>query len=57
VVWVRHGSFAWLVLPAVRRAKVPVVALNLSPKAAIDYAAFNKMGSRTEMTGEWLEAT
>ena len=43
-----------VVLPAVRRAKVPVVVLNLSPKAAIDYATFNKMGSRTEMTGEWL---
>lgn len=42
------------VLPAVRRAKVPVVVLNLAPKPAIDYAAFNKMGSRTAMTGEWL---
>jgi L-arabinose isomerase len=28
--------------------------LNLSPGAAIDYAAFNRMGDRTAMTGEWL---
>ena len=42
------------VLPVVRRAKVPVVVLNLSPEMAIDYATFNKMGDRTAMTGEWL---
>jgi L-arabinose isomerase len=42
------------VLPVVRRAKVPVIILNLSPTPAIDYAAFNKMGDRTKMTGEWL---
>src|SRR5207302_251312 len=28
--------------------------LNLSPEAAIDYTAFNRMGDRTAMTGEWL---
>ena len=42
------------VLPVVRRAKVPVILLNLSPLAAIDYEAFNKMDDRTAMTGEWL---
>lgn len=42
------------VLPVVRRAKVPVILLNLSPEAAIDYANFNRMGDRTAMTGEWL---
>lgn len=42
------------VLPVVRRAKVPVVVLNLSPAAAIDYASFNQLGDRTKMTGEWL---
>jgi L-arabinose isomerase len=42
------------VLPVVRRAKVPVIILNLSPEPAIDYAAFNAMGDRTKMTGEWL---
>ena len=42
------------VLPVVRRAKVPVIILNLAPGAAIDYAAFNALGDRTQMTGEWL---
>jgi len=42
------------VLPVVRRAKVPVILLNLSPEAAIDYARFNRMGDRAAMTGEWL---
>jgi L-arabinose isomerase len=42
------------VLPVVRRAKVPVIILNLSPSAAIDYDWFNGLGDRTKMTGEWL---
>ncbi len=42
------------VLPVVRRAKVPVIILNLAPEASIDYASFNRMGDRTAMTGEWL---
>jgi len=42
------------VLPVVRRARVPVIILNLSPAAAIDYDWFNGLGDRTKMTGEWL---
>ena len=42
------------VLPVVRRAKVPVIILNLQPVASIDYAGFNAMNDRTTMTGEWL---
>lgn len=42
------------VLPAVRRAGVPVLVLNLQPDQAMDYAAFNRIGDRTRMTGEWL---
>ena len=42
------------VLPVVRRAKVPVIILNVQPAPAIDYTTFNKMGDRTAMTGEWL---
>src|SRR5450432_4248292 len=42
------------VLPVVRRAKVPVIILNLAPEAAIDCASFNSMNDRTKMTGEWL---
>lgn len=42
------------VLPVVRRAKVPVIILNLAPGAAIDYGAFNAVSNRQQMTGEWL---
>jgi L-arabinose isomerase len=42
------------VLPVVQRAKVPVIILNLSPEAAIDYEKFNKQKDRTKMTGTWL---
>lgn len=42
------------VLPVVRRCKVPVILLNLSPEAAIDYTRFNSLADRTEMTSEWL---
>lgn len=42
------------VVPVVRRAKVPVVLLNLAPGEAMDYAAFNRMPDRGQMTGEWL---
>jgi L-arabinose isomerase len=42
------------VLPVVRRAKVPVIILNLSPSAAMDYDWFNGLRDRTKMTGEWL---
>jgi len=42
------------VLPVVRRAKVPVVVLNLSPEPAIDYARFNQLKDRRAMTSEWL---
>jgi L-arabinose isomerase len=42
------------VLPVVRRAKVPIVVLNLAPEPAIDYAHFNALGDLTKMTGEWL---
>lgn len=42
------------VLPVVRKAGVPVIVLNLSPQASIDYEYFNSMGDRTAMTGAWL---
>jgi len=42
------------VLPVARQAKVPVVVMNLQPGEVIDFEAFNKLGDRTTMTGEWL---
>ena len=53
-LYVTTYALSSTVLPAVRRAKVPVIILNLSPGPAIDYARFNRLGDRTKMTGEWL---
>jgi L-arabinose isomerase len=53
-LYVTTYALSSTVLPVVQRAKVPVIILNLSPEAAIDYAAFNAMTNRTKMTGEWL---
>ena len=53
-LYVSTYALSSTVLPVVQRAKVPVIILNLSPEAAIDYSAFNKMADRTQMTGEWL---
>lgn len=53
-LYVTTYALSATVLPVVRRARVPVIVLNLSPAPAIDYAAFNRMGDRARMTGEWL---
>jgi len=53
-LYVTTYALSSTVLPVVRRAKVPVIILNLQPGAAIDYPAFNQLGDRTKMTGEWL---
>ncbi len=42
------------VLPVAQKAKVPIIVLNLQPVPAIDYEAFNALGDRGLMTGEWL---
>ena len=53
-LYVATYALSSTVLPVVRRAKVPVIILNLSPAAAIDYPTFNRLRDRTTMTGEWL---
>lgn len=53
-LYVTTYALSSTVLPVVRRARVPVILLNLAPGPAIDYDSFNKMGDRTKMTGEWL---
>jgi L-arabinose isomerase len=53
-LYVTTYALSSTVLPVVQRAKVPVIILNLSPEAAIDYTVFNSMSDRTKMTGEWL---
>ncbi|WP_348266649.1 arabinose isomerase [Edaphobacter paludis] len=54
VIYVTTYALSSTVLPIVRRAKVPVLVLNLQPTAALDYAHFNALTDRTAMTGEWL---
>ncbi len=53
-LYVTTYALSSTVLPAVRKAKVPVIILNLAPAGAIDYDRFNHMGDRAKMTGEWL---
>lgn len=53
-IYVTTYALSSTVLPVVQKAKCPIVILNLSPEASIDYASFNKMNDRTKMTGEWL---
>lgn len=53
-LYVTTYALSSTVLPVVQRAKVPVIILNLAPESAIDYAKFNQMTDRREMTGEWL---
>lgn len=53
-LYVSTYALSSTVLPVVKRAKVPVIILNLAPEKAIDYEKFNKLGSRTQMTAEWL---
>lgn len=56
LLFLHVGTYALssTVLPVVRRSNVPVVVLNLSPEAAINYDRFNQLPDRTAMTGEWL---
>ncbi|HET7896392.1 MAG TPA: arabinose isomerase, partial [Flavisolibacter sp.] len=53
-LYVTTYALSSTVLPVVQRANVPVIILNLSPEAAIDYDVFNRMADRIKMTGEWL---
>ncbi|MBD2754243.1 arabinose isomerase [Spirosoma sp. BT704] len=53
-LYVTTYALSSTVLPVVRRAKVPVIVLNLAPEPALNYTWFNNLGDRTRMTGEWL---
>ena len=54
LVYVTTYALSSTVLPIIKRAKLPVILLNMQPAAAIDYEQFNAMDDRTAMTGEWL---
>ena len=53
-LYVTTYALSATVLPVVKRAKVPVIVLNLSPEPAISYSEFNKLKDRTKMTAAWL---
>ena len=53
-LYVTTYALSSTVLPVIKRAKVPVIVLNLTPEAAIDYKSINQLNDRTTMTGEWL---
>ena len=53
-LYVTTYALSSTVLPVVQRVRVPVVVLNLTPAAAIDYDWFNSLNDRTRMTSEWL---
>lgn len=53
-LYVTTYALSATVLPVVQKARVPVIILNLSPEAAIDYQRFNAINDRVGMTGEWL---
>jgi len=57
IVFLYVGTYALssTVLPVVQKLNVPVVVLNLSPEASINYETFNSLNNRTEMTGTWLK--
>ncbi|MDX9975094.1 MAG: L-fucose/L-arabinose isomerase family protein, partial [FCB group bacterium] len=54
LLYISTYALSSTVLPVVQRVKAPVIVLNLQPVAAIDYGAFNAIGDRGRMTGEWL---
>ncbi|MCW0482388.1 L-fucose/L-arabinose isomerase family protein [Gaoshiqia sediminis] len=53
-LYVSTYALSSTVLPVAQRIKAPFIILNLQPVAAIDYEAFNALGDRGKMTGEWL---
>lgn len=53
-LYVSTYALSATVMPVLRKAGVPVIVLNLSPEARIDYKWFNDLNDRTKMTGEWL---
>lgn len=56
LIFLYVGTYALsaTILPVVQQAKVPVIILDLTPAASIDYEKFNALADRTAMTGFWL---
>jgi L-arabinose isomerase len=54
LLYVTTYALSSTVLLLAQHAGVPIIVLNLQPRAAIDYAEFNRLPDRTRMTGYWL---
>lgn len=54
-LYVSTYALSSTVMPVVRDLDVPFVVLNLQPVPQLDYASFNQLTDRGEMTGIWLE--
>jgi L-arabinose isomerase len=54
-LYVSTYALSSTVLPVVQRLGVPVIVLNLQPRAQLDYESFNQLSDRGKMTGLWLE--
>lgn len=53
-LYVSTYALSHTVLPVAQAVDVPIVILNLQPSSTLDYGAFNALGDRGLMTGEWL---
>lgn len=54
-VYVSTYALSSTILTAVQRESAPIVVVSLQPLAQMDYEAFNRLGDRGVMTGNWLE--
>jgi L-arabinose isomerase len=54
LLYVTTYALSSTVLLLAQHAGIPILVLNLQPRAAIDYAEFNRLPDRTRMTGYWL---
>ncbi len=54
ILYVTTYALSSTVLLLAQQAGVPILVLNLQPRASIDYAEFNRLPDRTRMTGYWL---
>ncbi|HPS15008.1 MAG TPA: L-fucose/L-arabinose isomerase family protein [Spirochaetales bacterium] len=53
-IYVATYALSHTVLPMAQAVHGPIVILNLQPGPTLDYQAFNALGDRGVMTGEWL---
>jgi L-arabinose isomerase len=54
ILYVTTYALSSTVLLLAQQAGVPILVLNLQPRATIDYAELNRLSDRTRMTSYWL---